>query len=204
MDLMDIITDKKDINVPKIKDFIGVVNNEILILTSLLNDVLLLGRHEARQTPFNPKKNNLELVLQNVISQNFRFIKDRKINVTTFGKINETDFDEKLVSHVFSNLVSNAIKYSDLDVNIDLKQSLKETTISIKDKGIGIPKDDLKRLFNSFFRASNSKDFQGTGLGLVIVKNFIEMHNGTIDIITEEGKGSEFIVKLPNHIKENN
>jgi PAS domain S-box-containing protein len=204
MDLMDIITDKKDINVPKIKDFIGVVNNEILILTSLLNDVLLLGRHEARQTPFNPKKKSLELVLQNVISQNFRFIKNRKINVTTFGRINESDFDEKLVSHVFSNLISNAIKYSELDVNIDLKQSLKETTISIKDHGIGIPKADLNRLFNSFFRASNSKDFQGTGLGLVIVKNFIEMHNGTIDIITEEGQGSEFIVKLPNHIKENN
>jgi signal transduction histidine kinase len=101
-------------------------------------------------------------------------------------------------------LISNAIKYSELDVNIDLKQSLKETTISIKDHGIGIPKADLNRLFNSFFRASNSKDFQGTGLGLVIVKNFIEMHNGTIDIITEEGQGSEFIVKLPNHIKENN
>lgn len=201
MDLMDLYTDKKDIQIPKIKDFIGVVNNEIQILTSLLNDVLLLGRHEARQTPFNPKKSNLGTILNNVIYQNFRFIKNRKIKVQMSATIADTEFDEKLISHVLSNLISNAIKYSEDDVSIVLKQNKKESIISIKDKGIGIPQEDIHKLFNSFFRASNSTDFQGTGLGLVIVKNFIEMHNGKIEIHSKVGKGSEFKITLPNKIQ---
>ncbi len=202
MDLMDIFTDKKEIQIPKIKEFIGVVNNEIQILTSLLNDVLLMGRHEARQTPFHPKLNQVDLVIQNVISQNFRFIKNREIKVESFNKLKKIEFDEKLISHVFSNVISNAVKYSEQDVFISINQSLNETIVSVKDTGIGIPEEDLNRLFNSFFRASNSKDFQGTGLGLVIVKNFVEMHNGSIEIKSQENIGTEFLIKLPNKLKE--
>ncbi|MFY8020287.1 MAG: PAS domain S-box protein [Bacteroidia bacterium] len=200
MDLMDLYTDKKDIQILKIKDFIGVVNNEIQILTSLLNDVLLLGRHEARQTPFHPKKNNLMLVLQNVINQNFRFVKNQHIHIQSSSSIMDSEFDEKLISHILSNMISNAIKYSEEDVLVDMNQNKEESIISIKDKGIGIPHEDIHKLFNSFFRASNSQDFQGTGLGLVIVKNFVEMHNGKIEVISEEGKGSEFIITLPNQL----
>jgi PAS domain S-box-containing protein len=202
MDLMDIFTDKKEIQIPKIKEFIGVVNNEIQILTSLLNDVLLMGRHEARQTPFHPKLNQVDLVIQNVISQNFRFIQNREIKVDCAIKLKNIEFDEKLISHVFSNVISNAIKYSEQDVFITITQDSNETIVSIKDSGIGIPEEDLNRLFNSFFRASNSKDFQGTGLGLVIVKNFVEMHGGSSYIKSKVDVGTEFIIKLPNKIKE--
>ncbi len=202
MDLMDIFTDKKEIQIPKIKEFIGVVNNEIQILTSLLNDVLLMGRHEARQTPFHPKLNQVDLVIQNVISQNFRFIKNREIKFENENKIKKIEFDEKLISHVFSNIISNAVKYSEQDVLITINQNSNETVVSVKDSGIGIPEEDLNRLFNSFFRASNSKDFQGTGLGLVIVKNFVEIHAGSIEIKSQENIGTEFIIKLPNKLKE--
>jgi signal transduction histidine kinase len=202
MDLMDIFTDKKEIQIPKIKEFLGVLNNEIQILTSLLNDVLLMGRHEARQTPFHPKLNQVDLVIQNVISQNFRFIQNREIKVDCAIKLKNIEFDEKLISHVFSNVISNAIKYSEQDVFITITQDSNETIVSIKDSGIGIPEEDLNRLFNSFFRASNSKDFQGTGLGLVIVKNFVEMHGGSSYIKSKVDVGTEFIIKLPNKIKE--
>ncbi len=202
MDLMEIFLDKKEVQIPKIKEFIGVVNNEIQILTSLLNDVLLMGRHEARQTPFHPKLNQVDLTIQNVISQNFRFITNREIKVENTSKLKKIEFDEKLISHVFSNIISNAVKYSEQDVFIRINQDSNQTIVSIKDSGIGIPEEDLNRLFNSFFRASNSKNFQGTGLGLVIVKNFIEMHGGSIEIKSKEGFGTEFIIKLPNKIKE--
>ena len=70
-------------------------------------------------------------------------------------------------------------------------------TLSVKDFGIGIPDKDKKGLFESFFRATNVRNIQGSGLGLSIVKEFTEMHGGTIEVVSEEGKGSEFILELP-------
>jgi len=70
-------------------------------------------------------------------------------------------------------------------------------TIQVKDYGIGIPKDQQKNIFNSFFRANNVENIQGTGLGLVIVKKFVEMHNGGISFKSIVGKGSTFEAKFP-------
>jgi signal transduction histidine kinase len=69
--------------------------------------------------------------------------------------------------------------------------------IKVKDYGIGIPLKDQKNLFNTFYRATNVRNIQGTGLGLSIVKEFVSMHGGTVELISEVGKGSVFIVKIP-------
>jgi signal transduction histidine kinase len=104
------------------------------------------------------------------------------------------------MEHILSNLFTNALKYSegksDPEVTISYEM-LSKAKISVKDYGIGIPLKDQKGLFSSFYRATNVKNIQGTGLGLSIAKEFIEMHGGTISVVSDTNKGSEFILLLP-------
>nr|WP_238993846.1 sensor histidine kinase [Calothrix sp. PCC 6303] len=100
------------------------------------------------------------------------------------------------------NLLSNAVKYSppDSTVTFRLASDEKQATFEIQDQGIGIPSDDLPRLFESFHRATNVGNIQGTGLGLAIVKNCVDIHQGTITIKSQLGTGTTFIVTLPLEI----
>nr|WP_290427049.1 ATP-binding protein [Algoriphagus limi] len=104
------------------------------------------------------------------------------------------------MDHILTNLLANSLKYSEGKSNPELTinfENLSELQISIKDFGIGIPEKDQKDLFSSFFRATNVKNIQGSGLGLSIVKEFVNLHQGTIEVKSEVNKGSEFIVKIP-------
>ncbi len=107
--------------------------------------------------------------------------------------------DPKLISHIFMNLLSNAIKYSDegQPIYFEISRNEKEAVISIRDKGIGIPEEDQKHLFERFFRAANSMNIQGTGLGLHIVKQYLTIMGGEINCVSTLGKGSTFTLKLP-------
>jgi signal transduction histidine kinase len=98
-----------------------------------------------------------------------------------------------------SNLISNAIKYSGKGetVKVDLIFGKKKVIISVADYGIGIPEDEKENLFMVFYRARNSKDIKGYGLGLAITKQFIEMHNGKIEFESRENEGSKFTVTIP-------
>lgn len=108
--------------------------------------------------------------------------------------------EDELMHRAISNLINNAIKYSQSD-KIDVILSDNKTTlkIEVKDYGIGIEKKYFERLFEKFFRIdkARSRKTGGTGLGLAIVKNIIELHNGTIHIESELNKGTNFIIELP-------
>ncbi len=103
-----------------------------------------------------------------------------------------------------NNLIHNAQKYSPegSDVAVTLEFTKDVIKISVKDQGIGIPKQDLGSLFHPFHRASNVKAIPGTGLGLIIVKRAVEAHGGTIKVASTEGQGTEFRIKLPYEKKE--
>ena len=109
--------------------------------------------------------------------------------------------NERLIDDMIRNLISNAIKYSkekDGFVNISLTDDMKNIYFSVKDNGIGISDEDQKRVFERFYVVNKSRDRKtGTGLGLSLVKNIANMHNGSIDLISDLGQGSEFIVTLP-------
>ena len=94
------------------------------------------------------------------------------------------EFDPKLMRQILTNLLTNAIKYSPSGSNIDfsLKVEERELIFEIKDKGIGIPVDDLNKLFTTFHRATNTGNIQGTGLGLAIVKKCVDLHQGKIEV----------------------
>jgi signal transduction histidine kinase len=113
--------------------------------------------------------------------------------------VNLPHLDERLLRYVLVNLLSNAIKYSHTGkpIEFDLCSDHQSVIFCIRDHGIGIPQEDCAKLFQSFYRASNVKAIPGTGLGLSIVKQCVDLHSGTIDVKSEEGKGTLFTVTLP-------
>ena len=107
--------------------------------------------------------------------------------------------DPVLLEHVFSNLVSNAIKYSAKNMPIEVRGYVQSghAVITVTDKGIGIPAQDVERVFDRYFRAGNTKTIPGTGIGLFLVREIVVMHKGTIAVTSEEKEGSQFTVRLP-------
>ena len=97
------------------------------------------------------------------------------------------------------NLISNAIKFSgeNLPISISIITETQEAAITITDKGIGISKEDQKHLFSSFFRGSNAANIQGTGLGLHIVKRYVDLLKGTVHLQSEQGEGTSITVRFP-------
>lgn len=111
--------------------------------------------------------------------------------------------NEQLLNLAFSNLVGNACKYSNYQtVTISIGSSSKEVYVVIKDTGIGIPKDELKNIYEPFFRATNTKKFDGYGIGLPLVKNVINLHKGRIIVDSKEGFGTTVQVNFPVFVKE--
>ena len=164
-----------------------------------MKDVFTLGRLDVGKTKLNKDFTSLVNIVKQVISEVKVPYPGRNVQLIIKGKEVQVSLDSQLISHALSNLVINALKYSegkgDPSVIIDFQED--KVSMYIKDNGIGIPKKDQKELFESFSRASNVGDIEGTGLGLVIVKEFIEMHEGEISLKSDKGKGSEFKVNIP-------
>jgi two-component system OmpR family sensor kinase len=107
--------------------------------------------------------------------------------------------DDKLLSQAFSNLVSNAIKYSPGGGTVEIEAGIvgDEAVVSIVDHGIGIPAGDLNRLFERYHRGSNVSGIVGTGVGLYLVKMVVDMHGGAVTVDSKEGDGARFTIRLP-------
>jgi PAS domain S-box-containing protein len=178
------------------------IKSQIKRVTSLMSDVLTLGRFEAGKTPFLPKKLRLDVFLAELISEHFSNMPDgRTIEKRTEGKPFLLPFDALLMTHVFINIISNAFKYSEGRKNPELLIRFEKgkAFIHIKDYGIGIPENEQGKVFESFYRARNAIGFPGTGLGLVITKEFVELHRGTITISSRVNSYTEMVVALPKN-----
>jgi PAS domain S-box-containing protein len=201
IELLGIYTEKVDPEIqPKLTKHFDKIVRETKRLTSLMNDILILGRAEAGKTPFLPEKTNLENLCLEIIEL-FQQGQDDDCIEFHFKSTNKYfHLDPELITHVISNLVSNAIKYSKRSRKpiLWIDEVDQYLIIRVTDFGIGIPKDEQERLFQSFFRARNATNIQGTGLGLVIVKQMVELHKGEIFVESELGEGSTFTVKIPN------
>jgi signal transduction histidine kinase len=173
-------------------------------MTNLLNDVLLISQKDMDKLQFNPAPLELETFCRDVINEvQTAFDNRQTINFIYQAESAKFNLDSKLLNHVLTNLLANACKYSPKDSTIDFEihsqasELTSELTFTIRDRGIGIPPEDLPKLFDSFYRASNSQGYQGSGLGLAIAKEYVEFHQGTIFVVSELEVGTTFTVNIP-------
>ena len=202
VDLIDYALELKNPELkPAFSSYFKRISSEIIRVTTLMNDMLLLGRIEAGKVEITKKPVDLVKFAEQTIQRITLGREDKRtIQLQVVGVKRAIPADANLLEHILGNLFTNALKYSEGKPNPLVTISyelLSQVKISVKDYGIGIPLKDQKGLFTSFYRATNVKNIQGTGLGLSIVKEFIDMHGGTITVVSDTNKGAEFILLLP-------
>ena len=184
--------DKVDKHVQRIKSS---VNH----LTSILNDFLSLGKLEEGVIDINKDSLKLRDFIDSIREEMSPLLKQGQQLAVEFDSETEIYSDARILRNILFNLISNASKYSPEQKTILLKFEKRNGAfiLSVQDEGIGIPEEDQKHLFDRFFRASNSGNVQGTGLGLNIVKRYAELLGGIITFQSNSGKGSIFTVTVP-------
>ena len=178
------------------------VNEEVIRLTNLVNQLQNLAKFDSEKSKLNLAKVNVKNLIMNVVYNNQGKALEKNINIEWDLESIDSYLDKDKISQVIVNLLSNAIRYTNNGGKIFIS-SYKENNnlkIQFKDNGIGIPKENIKYIFERFYRVdeSRSKNTGGIGVGLTIVKSIIDLHQGTIEVRSELNKGSEFIVILPN------
>ncbi len=175
------------------------IKTSIHQLTSILNDFLSLDKLETGMIEIHPSPFNI-LEFSLVLVDNIRGAA-KKGQVILYEHTGELDviMDKQLLKNILNNLLSNAVKYSPENGEIKLETNLdgENLTAYIRDNGIGIPLDEQDKIFDRFFRTRDAINVQGTGLGLNIVKKYVEMAKGDITVKSEYHKGTEFKITLP-------
>jgi two-component system sensor histidine kinase VicK len=183
--------------------FLGVINSEADRMTRLVKDLLLLSRLDNQQTQWNFERVSLVDLVRSVVERSEMEAASRKQKLECFvmGDIPEIEADYGRMEQVIFNLVGNAIKYTPEggEVTVYVGRIYNDAYIKVTDNGIGIPEDDLSRIFERFYRVdkARSRKMGGTGLGLSIAKEIIEAHNGSITINSQLDSGTEVTVRLP-------
>ncbi|SKC43641.1 PAS domain-containing sensor histidine kinase [Ohtaekwangia koreensis] len=184
----------------KVDKHVQRIKSSVNHLTSILNDFLSLGKLEEGVIDINKESIHLKEFVDGVHEELSPVLKPgQTLDIAYETSLNEIYSDPRILRNILFNLISNASKYSDAGKEIVLKFENVDNNFvfSIHDRGIGIPEEDQKHLFDRFFRASNAGNVQGTGLGLNIVRRYIELLEGTISFASEHGKGSIFTVTIP-------
>ncbi len=185
------------------KEYVEKINESNEREIRLVNSLLNVSRIESGKITIDPKQTNLNKLIESLIIDFKVELENtnKKLRVIVDKKIPLVVVDEDLIRHVYSNFISNAIRYTKKDGRIVLKVFLSKNRVisEVKDNGIGIPKSEQKRVFDKFFRASNAlkKETDGNGLGLYLSKTIVESSGGKIGFRSGEGKGSTFWFSLP-------
>lgn len=183
--------------------YIKIVKNETERLTKLTNNLLTLNNLNITGMNLDISDFDINRTIKNTVATFEGTCKQKQIsfNLVLTGRSLYVSADKGKIEQVLYNLIDNAIKFSKPESSIRIETSEKNETIfvSVKDSGIGIPKDNLKLIFDRFYKTdlSRGKDKKGTGLGLSIVKEIINAHHENINVISTVDVGTEFIFTLP-------
>ncbi|HPC57164.1 MAG TPA: ATP-binding protein [Caldisericia bacterium] len=184
------------------KKYIEIIKRNVDRMINIINDLITLSKLEDKDVVLEISEFDFIEMINNVIKIFSNKIKERnlKIKIDTDNYNTKIKGDPYKLEQVFINLIDNAIKYTEeggININYYLKED--NAVIEIIDTGIGIPEEHLDRIFERFYvvNKSRSKELGGTGLGLSIVKHIITLHNGKIEVESEVGKGSKFIITIP-------
>jgi signal transduction histidine kinase len=169
-------------------------------MAGLMEQVLVLGRVDAGKLAFRPLPLDIDSLARKLTDESLSATNRKcRIEWTAETDLSGAVADEALLRHIFSNLLSNAVKYSPEGTIVKFTGRREGAwgVFTVADQGIGIPEADLPRLFEAFHRASNVGDIPGTGLGLVITRRCVELHQGTIHVDSSPNPGTRFTVRVP-------
>ncbi|ENK1244232.1 PAS domain S-box protein [Clostridium botulinum] len=192
-----------DINYEKQDKYLKLIKQNCYRLMKLINNLLDTTKLDSGYLKLNLVNYNIISLIEEITLSVTSYAESKSINI-----IFDTDVEEKIIAvdpdkieRIILNLLSNAIKFTNPEGNIfvNIKDVGEHVHIHVKDTGVGIPSDKLESIFERFFQIDKTlkKNKEGTGIGLHLVKSFVEMHKGDVIINSELGKGTEFIIKLP-------
>jgi len=186
------------------QDMLSTIHRQASILINLVNELLDLARIESRRgKDFKRKRQTLQPIIDGVIGGLLIHNDDRKVMLSLPPTPIEVDVDAEKLSLAITNVVSNAYKYSPQggDIDLDLvwrdRDGHSECGIRVTDHGIGMTEDQLARVFERFFRADTSGNIPGTGLGMTIVKEIVELHGGQVSLSSQFGVGTTVVLWVP-------
>ena len=188
--------------------YLSIIKQNSYRLLKLVNNLLDTTQINNGNFTYRPQNYNIVSFVENICMAASDFVKVNNMNI-----VFDTDEEEKIISfdldnmeRIILNLLSNAIKYGSDNGKIEVTiNCTKDVRISVKDNGIGIPKDKQNRVFERFGQVKNKMhtEWEGSGIGLFLVKSLVELNGGEIILNSELGKGSEFIIVLPDKIENN-
>ncbi|MGN1319205.1 MAG: ATP-binding protein [Lachnospirales bacterium] len=206
--LSDSLLLQEDVPNEMYREFMQDINSEVDRMTNIINDLLSLVRLDGGAAKLNITSFNANEFLKDIIKQLTPLANKKNITINfEAGSEVRLEADEVKLNLAISNLVENGIKYTPEDgsVKISLESDNQFCFITVQDTGIGISEEEQSKVFERFYRVDNSRDREtgGTGLGLAITHSTIMLHSGSVKIISGEGKGATFIVKIPLKAMQN-
>lgn len=193
----------------KKQDFFQHIRDSLKRLTSLVDDVLVMGRVGVGKLTFEPEALDLEQFCRRLIEEvKYSSTQPCRLQFEVKDVCDPAQpllVDQKLLRYILGNLLANAIKYSPdgSEVQLGLAYIENQIEFQIQDSGIGIPLDDQEHLFEPFYRAANVGRLPGSGLGLAIVQQCVELHNGHIEVSSSVDQGTNVTVRLPMRTSPN-
>ena len=192
---------KESVQPSEIEERAGKIRSAVLRMTHLIDNLLNSSRliDAGAGVYFHPAQMDLVSVLDEVCQLHREMVPGAQITERFAAKTIPMVGDSKLLFQVFSNILSNAIKYSPGggDIEVSTEVFANEVVVAIGDHGIGIPESDLEQLFERYHRGSNVSGIVGTGVGLHLVKMVVDLHGGRVVVNSQEGEGSRFTIHLP-------
>ena len=190
------------------REFIGVMNQEIIRLNRMVNDILDFSRYESQNLHLEKSKQNIMEIIEDAVNQVQVLAKEHDLTISIMKEpdLPEVYLNVDSISRAFMNILTNAIKYSPdgkrIKVRAERSRDGEYVEVSVEDQGPGIPEKYQKKIFDRFFRVENdAHTVKGTGLGLHLVKVTVEKHhNGQVFVNSKEGEGSTFGFRLPINI----
>lgn len=177
------------------------IQDAALTMNSLLEDILILSKAESDKQKLKLEPIDLENFCLQIIQKLASIYAGKKVNFDYQVAIKQINLDRTTIRNILNNLLSNALKYSPAGATVELIVSYSpqpaEIKLEVRDRGIGIPQESQKHLFESFYRASNVNNTPGTGLGLSIVKKSVDLYQGSIAVDSQINRGTNIAVTLP-------
>lgn len=195
------LLEKETLSKEEKADYIAIINNETNRLSNLSKQLLLLSSLEQEDGFVNKQSYNLSEQLKEVIYNHQWLIQEKAIMVSYSLKDVSIVGDPSLLYNVWDNLLTNAIKYNNVngEINIMVEEDTSFIHVSFTDTGVGLSAEAKEKIFDRFYREdqARTRSIEGSGLGLSIVEFIVQLHEGEIFVESEKGKGSTFMIKLP-------